>query len=96
MDAMFIDGISMTNGRNCENSTYKIGKTYDFYIINLSPDAHPLHFHLINFQKVKQYPFDVEKYEEKYFSINGGAPSIHGFSKPAISLDPEQFRIGDD
>jgi len=59
---MFIDGISMMNGMNCTNSTYKLGKTYDFYIINLTPDTHPIHFHLINMQKVKQFSFNVDAY----------------------------------
>ena len=93
---MFIDGMSMMNGMDCANSTYEIGKTYDFYIINLTPDTHPMHFHLINGQKVKQFKFDVEAYTEKYFEINGGMPDRHGFSSPAISVDPEEFRTGED
>ena len=31
-----IDAVSMELGRNCEGATFKIGKTYDFYIINLT------------------------------------------------------------
>ena len=36
VEAMFIDGVSMMmNGVKCvEGSTFKVGKTYDFYIIN--------------------------------------------------------------
>ncbi len=93
---MFIDGISMSNGMNCTNSTYKIGNTYDFYIINLTPDTHPIHFHLINLQKVKQFLFDVDKYDEHYFDVNGGRPDKHGFSHVPIAVDPEMFRTGDD
>lgn len=85
---MFIDGMSMTNGMSCPNSTYVIGKTYDFYIINLTPDTHPIHFHLINAQKIKQFPVNIEKYDEAYFGKNGGRPSKHGFSRPPISVDP--------
>ncbi len=47
------------HGDMCQNSTYKVGKVYDFYFINLTPDTHPIHFHLINMQKVKQFKFDV-------------------------------------
>ena len=64
---MFIDGTAMMDGMDCKNSTYKIGKVYDFYFINLTPDFHPIHFHLINMQKVKQFKFDAEKYETKYY-----------------------------
>jgi spore coat protein A len=59
---MYIDGISLGLGRTCINSTFKIGGVYDFYIINLTPDAHPIHFHLINFQKIKRFPINVEAY----------------------------------
>ena len=31
-----IDAVSMELGRSCEGATFKIGKTYDFYIINLT------------------------------------------------------------
>lgn len=86
----------MKNGMNCTNAVYKLGKTYDFHIINLTPDSHPIHFHLINMQKVKQYPFDVDAYTEKYFQLNGGRPDKHGFSKYPVTPDPEEFRTGDD
>lgn len=59
---MFIDGLSMMNGMECLNSTYKAGKTYDIYFINLTPDTHPIHFHLINMQKVKQFPINIAAY----------------------------------
>lgn len=63
-DGAFIDGISMETGMDCPNSTYTAGKTYDFYLINLTPDAHPIHIHLIQFQKIKQYPFNVDAYSD--------------------------------
>lgn len=62
VDAMFIDGMAMMNGMNCTKSTYDLNKTYDFYIINLTPDTHPIHFHLINLQKVKQFPINIPAY----------------------------------
>ncbi len=81
---------------DCSNSTFKSGKTYDFYFINLTPDAHPMHIHLVNFQKVKQFPFDVASYEQEYFSINGGKPDRYGYATPPTSLDPEPYRTGPD
>jgi hypothetical protein len=90
VEAMFIDGVSMMmNGVKCvEGSTFKVGKTYDFYIINLSADMHPIHFHLINMQKVKQFKFDVDAYTNEYFRLNGGMPMKHGFMMAPVSLDP--------
>lgn len=88
VDAAFIDGISMANNMDCVNSTYKVGKTYDFYFVNLTPDSHPMHFHLINMQKVKQFKFNVAEYSEKYFRINGGKPDRYGWENAPINLDP--------
>lgn len=96
VDGAFIDGLSMKTSMTCPNSTYTAGKTYDFYYINLTPDTHPMHVHLIQFQKVKQYPFDVTGYSNQYFAINGGKPNRTGFATAPISLDPEAYRIGPD
>lgn len=85
---MFIDGISMMTGMDCKNSTYKAGKVYDFYFINLTPDTHPIHFHLINMQKVKQFKFDVDAFQAKYYEINGGRPDRFGFMTPPLWVDP--------
>ena len=95
MDGAFIDGLSMMNSMECLNSTYEVGKTYDFYFINLTPDSHPIHFHLVNMQKVKQFKFNVDAYAFKYFSINNGKPDKHGWDKAPISLDPEEFRTAE-
>lgn len=65
--SMLIDGLSMKIGRSCRNHTFSLGKTYDFHFINLTPDSHPIHFHLINFQRVKTYKIDVHSYKLKYF-----------------------------
>lgn len=59
MKSMFIDGVSIMTETPCRGNTFEIGKVYDFYWINLTPDSHPIHFHLINMQKVKQFKFDV-------------------------------------
>ncbi len=39
---------------------------------------------------------DVDKYEESYFSANGGRPDKHGFAHVPVAMDPEMFRTGDD
>lgn len=79
----------MMDGKmECINATYKVGKTYDFYFINLTPDTHPIHFHLVNLQKIKQFKFDVDKYADTYFTLNGGKPDVRGWSSAPIDLDP--------
>ena len=85
---MFIDGQAMINGMKCPSSTFKHCKTYDFYFINLTPDTHPIHFHLINLQKVKQFPIDVAAYSKDYFDLNGGMPSKYGFPSVHLVIDP--------
>lgn len=91
---MFIDGIGMEVGANCEGSIYQANKVYDLYIINLTPDTHPIHFHLVNFQKVFSFPFDVNRYTQDWFDLNGGAPSARGFSKLPKHMDPRMYQIG--
>lgn len=66
---------------------YKVGKTYDFYFVNLTPDTHPIHFHLVNMQKVKQFKFDVAGYTKKYYEMNG-EPMKNGFHMVPTPLDP--------
>lgn len=63
---MYIDGIDMSVGANI----FKLGRTYDFYIINLSEDMHPMHFHLINFQFVKKAKINVKKYTADWLEAN--------------------------
>jgi hypothetical protein len=95
-NAILIDGMTLKDGEDCVNSTYSIGKVYDFYFINLTPDTHPIHFHLINMQKVKQFPFNLTAYSNKYFTQNGGKPNKNGFAKAPVPLNPTAYRIGAD
>jgi FtsP/CotA-like multicopper oxidase with cupredoxin domain len=53
---------------------YELTKTYDLYLINLTPDVHPMHIHLINFQYYKTAKLDVERYQAAWFELNGGEP----------------------
>ncbi|UPM56493.1 multicopper oxidase family protein [Gottfriedia acidiceleris] len=43
----------------------KLGTTEIWYLINLTPDAHPIHLHLINFKILDRRNFDVEKYKKE-------------------------------
>ena len=91
---MFIDGISFEKSAECKLSVFKVGETYDFYMINLTPDSHPIHFHLINFQKIAQIPFDKDKYSAAWFNSTGGYPGRDGFPKEVEIIDPSPFFTG--
>jgi spore coat protein A len=57
------------NGQLTE--TPQVGSTEDWYIVNLTPDWHPIHLHLVDFQLVKRIPFDAESYKADWLSLNG-------------------------
>lgn len=67
--SIMIDGVNVDQG--CAGAKYKLGKTYDFYIINLTMDDHPIHIHLINFQVIGRFNFDVKKYRKDWEAQNG-------------------------
>lgn len=95
LDAGFIDGMVMEDSMDSKKTNvFEANKTYDIHIINLTPDAHPMHIHLVHFQKVYQYPFDEEEYLKDYTRLNEGKPTKHGFIKKAEKLDPEPYRKG--
>ena len=91
---MYIDGVSYEKSLSCQNSVYKTGQTYDFYMINLTPDSHPMHFHLINFQKVFAVPFDVDAYIQAWFDQTGQKMPRGGFENTPQILDPTPYFIG--
>ena len=64
-----IDGVPIKMG--CKGSEFREGSVYDFYIINLTMDDHPIHIHLINFQIIKRFKFNMGKYKNDWESLNG-------------------------
>lgn len=60
-------------------------------MINLTPDIHPMHIHLINFEFYKTADLDVERYSKNWEAINGGPPPYQSNPKP---LDPSPYLIG--
>ncbi|KOO52630.1 multicopper oxidase family protein [Viridibacillus arvi] len=53
----------------------KLGATEIWYLINASPDSHPMHLHLIHFQIIDRRDFDVEKFNKEGI-IQYTGPSI--------------------
>jgi FtsP/CotA-like multicopper oxidase with cupredoxin domain len=54
--------------------TPTVGSTEEWYLINPTEDAHPIHTHLAQFQLVYRQPFDAETYREDWEELNGPAP----------------------
>ncbi|MGE5681850.1 MAG: multicopper oxidase domain-containing protein [Bacillota bacterium] len=68
---MWMDGMPMQiNNRPFLGSTPterpRLGTTEVWNFINLSPDTHPMHTHLVNFQVLDRIKFDAREYREHY------------------------------
>lgn len=64
LSGVMIDGVPVRMG--CKGSVFREGEVYDFYIINLTMDDHPIHIHLVNYQVVKRFRFNVKKYRKDW------------------------------
>jgi FtsP/CotA-like multicopper oxidase with cupredoxin domain len=76
--------------------TPRVGSTEDWYIVNLTPDWHPIHLHLTQFQLVKRIPFDADAYKDAWNATNGfqSLPFPTGYEP--IEVDPLLYRTGPD
>ena len=52
------------------SETPKNGTTEDWYFVNLTDDAQPVHLHLVQFQIVSRQDFDVAKYPTDWLKLN--------------------------
>jgi spore coat protein A len=75
--ARFIDG--------GPTETPTVGTIEDWYYINLTPDTHPMHTHLVTFQVIGHVPFDVAAYSA---AAGAGALGVPG------GVDPTPFATG--
>ena len=64
--------------------TPKAGTVEDWVWVNMTPDTHPMHVHLVTFQVVGRTPYDVAAYQKKY----GGSAGVPG------GISPEPFATG--
>ncbi|TAN39645.1 MAG: bilirubin oxidase [Nitrospirae bacterium] len=68
--------------------TPMLGDTEVWRLINLTADAHPIHLHLVQFEVVGRFPFDVTAYAAaQHAYIDGG--------KMGTLPDPLSFATGD-
>jgi spore coat protein A, manganese oxidase len=63
------------------------GATEVWEVANLTPDAHPIHLHLIQFQVISRQPFDVNQYTIDWIAAFPGA-TINGFTFPPSTYIP--------
>ena len=54
-------------------------------------DDHPLHIHLVNFQIIGRFFFDVEKYLADYLALNGDI-GFYGYNKAPKQLDVRPYQ----
>jgi spore coat protein A, manganese oxidase len=77
-----LNGVHFDEGPVTE--TPKAGTVEDWVYVNLTPDTHPMHTHLVTFQVIGRTPFDVAAYEEG----NEGPHGVPG------GIDPTPFATG--
>jgi spore coat protein A len=71
------------------------GETEVFQIINLTADAHPIHFHLVQYQLLSRQRFNVKRYEKQYEAAfqAAGQPGFVGAWGPPLDyntgMDPD-------
>lgn len=75
-----------------DTEVYELSRSYDLYIINLTPDTHPMHIHLINFQFYKQADINAILYAEDWYVVNGGKPP---YMKRPVIMDIKKYMIGE-
>src|SRR4029077_8718101 len=63
------------------------GATELWEIANLTPDAHPIHIHLIQFQVINRQPFDRDNYGAAWDALFPGG-TFNGITYPAGTFIP--------
>lgn len=71
-----------------------VGSTEDWYIVNLTVDAHPIHLHLIQFKVVCRQKFEVDRYTNDWLKLNSDLGNPPWITTPK-SLRTAPYIIGD-
>jgi FtsP/CotA-like multicopper oxidase with cupredoxin domain len=69
----------------------KLGATEQWVIPNLTPDAHPIHIHLVQWQLVSRQPFNVATYTAAWKALNHGDPP---YMNATVPLSPASYTTG--
>jgi FtsP/CotA-like multicopper oxidase with cupredoxin domain len=68
--------------------TPRVGSTEDWYLVNPTGDAHPIHTHLTMFQLLYRQPFNATKYEADWMALNGPIPVAEDFVPQTLDVTP--------
>lgn len=71
-----------------------VGSTEEWYIVNLTMDAHPIHLHLVQFKGVNRQMFDVDTYTEDWLKLNSSLGDPPWMTTPKL-LHTTPYLIGD-
>ena len=74
--------------------TPRVGSTEDWYFINLTPDTHPMHLHLVQFQLVKRIPFNATAYATDWIALNNNMQLPFPDNYKPKTLDPAPYITG--
>lgn len=70
-----------------------VGSTEDWYIVNLTMDAHPIHLHLVQFKVVSRQRFEVDSYTNDWLKLNSDLGNPPWMTTPK-ALCTEPYEIG--
>ncbi len=71
----------------------EIGATEEWWLINPTEDAHPIHLHLPQFQVVYRQQFNASEYQAAWEAVNGPAPVPVDTVPEEVDVTP--YLIGD-
>ena len=74
------------------SETPKLGTTEEWTIINLTPDAHPIHLHLVSFQVESRQDFDVANYTTDWLTQNSNIGAPPWMTTPK-ALSPSSYLV---
>jgi FtsP/CotA-like multicopper oxidase with cupredoxin domain len=80
--ADFLPVVSLSGNTTYYSELPAEGDTEVWEVINLTADAHPIHFHLVQFQVINRQKFDVPKYNAAYFAAFPTSLFQPGFGPP--------------
>ena len=69
----------------------EVGSTQDWCIVNMTPGAHPIHIHLIQFQVISRQNYNAEEYLKEWEKANGTLP----LKNSPITIPIEEYLTGE-
>lgn len=70
-----------------------VGSTEEWFIVNLTMDAHPIHLHLIQFKIISRQKFEVKRYTNDWLKLNSNLGTPPWMSTPK-TLHTKPYLIG--